>query len=77
MFTHSITSKQTILFVSDVSYHPFKVKDDNFFHTRFSSECREQVDIMKLRRNMVIVAEALARFIYNLTDKVRQTSESQ
>lgn len=77
MFTHCITSKQTILFVSDVSYHPFKVKDANSFHTRFSSECREQVDIMKLRRNVVIVAEALARFIYNLTDKVRQTSESQ
>ncbi|KAA0719867.1 Nicalin-1 Nicastrin-like protein 1 [Triplophysa tibetana] len=29
----------------------------------------EQVDIMKLRRNVVIVAESLGRFIYNLTDK--------
>ncbi|XP_056587580.1 nicalin-1-like [Triplophysa dalaica] len=34
----------------------------------------EQVDIMKLRRNVVIVAEALARFIYNLTDKDVQDS---
>ncbi|XP_057216739.1 nicalin-1-like isoform X1 [Triplophysa rosa] len=32
----------------------------------------EHVDIMKLRRNVVIVAESLARFMYNLTDKDMQ-----
>lgn len=31
---------------------------------------RSQVDLRKLKRNGVIVAEALARFMYGLSDKV-------
>lgn len=31
---------------------------------------RSQVDLRKLKRNGVVVAEALARFMYGLSDKV-------
>lgn len=34
------------------------------------SEPRSQVDLRKLKRNGVIVAEALARFMYRLSEKV-------
>lgn len=30
------------------------------------------MDIRKLKRNAVIVAEALVRYMYNLSDKVRE-----
>lgn len=34
------------------------------------SSHRSQVDLRKLKRNGIIVAEALARYMYNLSDKV-------
>lgn len=34
------------------------------------SSRRSQVDLRKLKRNGIIVAEALARYMYNLSDKV-------
>jgi len=45
----------------------------HFSSHSFSCIFRAQVDIRKLKRNAVIVAESLARFVYNLSDKVRQT----
>lgn len=36
----------------------------------FMSSHRSQVDLRKLKRNGIIVAEALARYMYNLSDKV-------
>lgn len=32
------------------------------------------MDIRKLKRNTVVVAEALARYMYNLSDKVRENA---
>lgn len=34
------------------------------------SSHRSQVDLRKLKRNGIIVAEALARYMYNLSDQV-------
>lgn len=39
------------------------------------SSHRSQVDLRKLKRNGVIVAEALARYMYNLSDKVIKWTE--
>lgn len=36
----------------------------------FVSSHRSQVDLRKLKRNGVIIAEALARYMYNLSEKV-------
>lgn len=36
---------------------------------------RPHVDVKKLSRNTKVVAEALARVIYNLTEKVEEHSE--
>lgn len=40
------------------------------------SSHRSQVDLRKLKRNGVIVAEALARYMYNLSDKVIQWAQN-
>lgn len=37
--------------------------------------CRPHVDVKKLSRNTKVVAEALARVIYNLTEKVNAQNE--
>lgn len=37
--------------------------------------CRPHVDVTKLSRNTKVVAEALARVIYNLTEKVNAQNE--
>lgn len=37
--------------------------------------CRPHVDVKKLSRNTKVVAEALARVIYNLTEKVNAPNE--
>lgn len=39
------------------------------------SSHRPQVDLRKLKRNGMIVAEALARYMYNLSDKVIQMTQ--
>lgn len=39
------------------------------------SSHRSQVDLRKLKRNGMIVAEALARYMYNLSDKVIQRAQ--
>lgn len=39
------------------------------------SSHRSQVDLRKLKRNGIIVAEALARYMYNLSDKVIKWTE--
>lgn len=39
------------------------------------SSHRPQVDLRKLKRNGMIVAEALARYMYNLSDKVIQRTQ--
>lgn len=39
------------------------------------SSRRSQVDLRKLKRNGMIVAEALARYMYNLSDKVIQRAQ--
>lgn len=41
----------------------------------FMSSHRSQVDLRKLKRNGMIVAEALARYMYNLSDKVTQRAQ--
>lgn len=49
-------------------------------HTRSVCLRRSQVDLRKLKRNGVVVAEALARFMYELSEKVsvsRQLRDSQ
>lgn len=39
------------------------------------SSHRSEVDLRKLKRNGMIVAEALARYMYNLSDKVIQRAQ--
>ena len=38
---------------------------------------RSQVDFRKLKRNGVVIAEALARYMYNLSDKVDKCMETE
>lgn len=42
----------------------------------FICTCRSRVDFRKLKRNTVIVAEALARYMYKLSDKVRENVDA-
>lgn len=58
---------------ADISDYILKWHMHHFSSHSFSCIFRAQVDIRKLKRNAVIVAESLARFMYNLSDKVRQT----
>lgn len=47
-----------------------KVMKKGHISVVFVSSHRSQMDFRKLRRNGVIIAEALARYMYNLSDKV-------
>lgn len=41
------------------------------------SSYRSQVDLRKLKRNGIIVAEVLARYMYNLSDKVIKRTKTK
>lgn len=41
----------------------------------FVSSHRSHVDFRKLKRNGVIIAEALARYMFNLSDKVKHENK--
>lgn len=54
-------------------------KDDVLRHISvvFVFSHRSQVDIRKLKRNGIIIAEALARYMYNLSDKVNKCMKTE